>query len=155
MKNVFLVFALFCFLTAGAQSTDKSAAMKALVESHNYVFQAQTALPLHGQVRQLTSEYDLKVTPEKVVSDLPYFGRAYTAIDPAKNPMDFITKSFDYTMTPQKKGGWEITIKPKDLKDDDVQQVYLSISKDGYATVRVISANRDAISYNGSIISGN
>jgi hypothetical protein len=156
MKNVFLGFALACGLTAGAQSKDpaKVAAVKALVESQNYVFQAQTALPIHGQVRQLTTDYDMKITKDKIVSALPYYGRAYAPIDPTKGGMDFTINQFDYTVTPRKKGGWDITIKPKDLKED-VRQMYLTISQDGYSTLRVISENRDAISYNGSIVSPN
>jgi hypothetical protein len=154
MKNVFLVFALACGLTAGAQSKDsaKVAAVKALVESGNYLFIPQTALPIHGQVRQLTADYDLTITKDKIVSALPYFGRAYTAVDPTKGGMDFTTKQFDYTIAPRKKGGWEVVIKPKDLKED-VRQLYLTISQDGYTTLRVVSDNRDPISYNGSIVS--
>jgi len=153
MKNVLLLCALACTFTAGAQSTDKAAAIKALVESGKYMFRPTTALPVRGQVRQLTSEFEMTVTlPNKIVSDLPYYGRAYTPIDPTKGGMDFVTKDFDYAITPGKKGGWEITIKPKDLKDD-IQQMFLSISSEGYATLRVICTNRDAISYNGSVLS--
>jgi hypothetical protein len=156
MKNVFFIVALACSLTAGAQSkdADKAAAIKTLVESGNYVFKAQTALPARGQSRQLTSDFDLVVTlPAKIVSYLPYYGRAFTApLDPTQSGMNFTTKDFDYTITPGKKGGWEITIKPKDLKDDP-RQLYLTISQDGYASLRVINTNRDAISYNGVVAS--
>jgi hypothetical protein len=152
MKNVLFICALACTLTAGAQSTDKTAAVKALVESGKYMFRPTTALPMRGPVRQLTSEFDLTVSlPTKIVSDLPYYGRAYTPVDPMKGGMDFTTKDFDYQITPGKKGGWDITIKPKDIKDD-IQQLFLTISQDGYATLRVICTNRDAISYNGSVM---
>lgn len=116
------------------------------------MFRPTTALPMRGPVRQLTSEFDLTVSlPTKIVSDLPYYGRAYTPVDPMKGGMDFTTKDFDYQITPGKKGGWDITIKPKDIKDD-IQQLFLTISQDGYATLRVICTNRDAISYNGSVM---
>jgi Domain of unknown function (DUF4251) len=158
MKNVLLLFALVYGLTAEAQSKDsaKIAAVKALVESGNYVFKAQTALPLSGRARVLTSEFDLAVTlPAKIVSNLPYYGRAYSApLDPSQGGMNFTTKDFDYTVTPGKKGGWAITIKPKDLQDDP-RQMYLTISQDGYASLRVINTNRDAISYNGVVASPN
>jgi len=65
--------------------------------------------------------------------------------------MSFTTKNFDYTVTPQKKGGWEVTIKPKD-RNSDIQQMVLSIGQNGYASLQVISSSRDAISYNGSIL---
>lgn len=151
MKNVLFICALACTLTAGAQNTEKTAAIKALVESGKYMFRPTTALPMRGRVRQLTSEFDLTVTlPSKIVSNLPYYGRAYAPIDPTKGGMDFVTKDFDYTITPGKKGGWEITIKPRDIKDE-IQQLFLTISADGYATLRATCTNRDGISYNGSV----
>lgn len=156
MKHVFLAFALASGLMAGAQSKDsaKTAAVKSLVESRNYMFRAVTAVPLRGIARNLTSEYDLTISPASIVCDLPYFGRAYTADFGAganKSPMSFTTKNYDYTVTPQKKGGWDVTIKPKDL-NGDVRQMILSIGQDGYASLQVFSSNRDAISYNGSIL---
>ena len=156
MQKVFLLLALVVSMTARAQSSDKSAkgaaAIKALVESQNYVFKPQTVMPLTGRARQLNYDYRLTVTTGSIVSELPYFGRAYAPApyEPTNSPMSFTTKSFDYTLQPRKKGGWDVTIKPKDLKQD-IQQLYLSISDDGYANLRIISVNRDAISYNGSI----
>jgi len=153
MKTAFLIFALACTFTAGAQSSDKAAALKALVESQTYTFKAQTALPARGPARQLTTDFDMRVTKNKVVSALPYYGRGYVApMDPAQGIMDFTSRQFDYTVTPGKKGGWEVVIKPKDLKDDS-KQLYLSISQDGYASLRVINQNNDPISYYGVVVS--
>ena len=139
-------------MRAGAQSSsDKAAALKDLVVSQNFVFKAQTALPQSGPVHQLNYDYTLTVSKAAVICDLPYFGRAFTAIDPSKSPMSFTSKDFDYSATPHKKGGWEIVIKPKDMKED-VQQLYISISADGYANLRVVSTNRDGIQYNGQVV---
>jgi hypothetical protein len=152
MKTAFLLLALACTLTAGAQSSDKTAAIKALVEAQNYTFQAQTALPMRGPAKQLTTDFFMRVTKDKIVSALPYFGRAYVApIDPARGAMDFTSTRFDYAVTPGKKGGWEVVIKPKDLKEG-VRQLYLSISANGYASLHAINENADAISYNGIIV---
>lgn len=150
MKYVLFICALTCTLTAGAQSPDKTAAVKALVESEKYMFGPTTVLPMRGRARQLTAEFEMTVTPTKIVSYLPYYGRAYAPVDPTKGGMDFTSKNFDYTLTPGKKGGWEVKIKPKDIQED-IQQLYLSITRDGYATLQVTSTNRDAISYNGSV----
>jgi hypothetical protein len=128
----------------------KEAAIKSLVDAQNYVFVAQSALPMSGRTRQLTSDYDLKVTKTSVTSYLPYFGRAYQApIDPTQGGIQFTSKDFDYTATPGKKGGWNIQIKPKDNKD--VQQMNLSISASGYGSLQVLSTNRQPISFNGYI----
>src|SRR6185436_11302977 len=53
--------------------------IKNLIDSQKYVFKAQMVYPLGGRSRNLTSDYDLRVTKESVVSYLPYFGRAYSA----------------------------------------------------------------------------
>jgi hypothetical protein len=149
MKSVFLLLALGLTVVAHAQSKD----VKNLVDSQHYVFKARTAMPLSGRVRNLTYDYDLKVSKTAIVSYLPYYGQAYVApMDPSKNALDFTSKDFEYTMTPEKKGGWIITIKPRDYKD--VQQMTLHISSDGYATLQVISTSRQAISYNGVISRG-
>jgi hypothetical protein len=170
-KTTFPLFLVFMAIPhfAGAQSTPppssrpprsapapskgsaNTTTIKNMIDSGNYVFQAQSALPMRGNIRQLTTDnYTLKVNPEKITSDLPYFGRAYTApIDPTRTGIQFTTKDFDYKITPGKKEGWNVLIKPKDYKD--VQQLQLSISSAGYATLQVISASRESITFNGII----
>lgn len=157
MKTLSISLLTLCFFyLAPAQSTkqDKQAAketeIKNLVDSQSYVFKAQSALPMTGRTRQLTSDYDLKVTKSSIVCYLPYFGRAYSApIDPSKGGIQFTSKDFDYTVTGRKKGGWDVQIKPKDYRD--VQQLSLSISQEGYASLQVTSTNRQMISFNGYI----
>jgi hypothetical protein len=136
---------------ASPPQTSKAVAMKNLIDSGVYVFRAQSVMPMSGRVRQLTTDdYTLKITREKITSDLPYFGQAYTApMDPTKTGIQFTSKDFSYTMTPRKKGGWDVVIKPKDYKD--VQQMSLNISSAGYASLQVISNSRQAISFNGIV----
>jgi len=160
LKKTFPIFipALLCLCIANAQTKpsgkDKQAAKEARiknwVESQTYVFKARTAMPMAGSTRQLTTDYDVKVSTTAVISYLPYFGRAYA---PPSNMtgggIQFNSKDFSYKATPKKKGGWDIQIKPKDVQD--VQQMNLSISTDGYASLQVSSTNRQPISFNGII----
>src|SRR5579872_1513373 len=89
------------------KQAEKAVVIRNLVDSQNYAFIAQSAMPMSGPVRQLTSDYDLKVTKDKIVSYLPYFGRAYVApIDPSRGGIQFTSKDFDYKTTERKKGGW-------------------------------------------------
>jgi Domain of unknown function (DUF4251) len=142
--------AVFAQSSKADKQAAKMAAVKMLIDSQSYVFIAQSAMPMSGRTRQLTSDYDVKVTKDKVVSYLPYFGRAYSApIDPSQGGIQFTSKDFDYTTTPRKKGGWDIQLKPKDYRD--VQQMALSITEDGYASLQVTSTNRQAISFTGYI----
>ena len=128
----------------------KEAAIEKMIDSKRFVFKAQFALPMRGSSRQLTSEYDLKVSDEKVVAYLPYFGRAFSApMNPSEGGIKFTSSDFDYKSKEKKKGGWEILIKPNDTRS--VRKLFLSVSTAGYATLRVLSNNKDAISYNGYI----
>jgi len=114
-----------------------------------YVFVPQSATPLQGSMRQLTAEYELKVLPDTINSFLPYFGRAYSApIGASQSGISFTSTDFAYSITPRKKGGWDILIRPNKT---DVQKMYLSVSSNGSATLQVTSTNRQAISFYGNI----
>ena len=131
---------------------DKKAAITNMVEAQNYVFKAQTALPSIGNTRQLTYDFDLQVSKDSVISDLPYFGRAYSApINPAESPLHFTSTKFDYAVTTKKKGGWNINITPKDVQDP--RQLTLTIFDNGSASLTVTSYNRQPISFNGYVTS--
>ena len=145
---------LALLLPAGmmAQKKDsiKAAAIREMVTNQQYTFKAQTASPLAGRLRQLTTDYDLKVSKEQIVAYLPYFGRAYSApLDPSKGGIQFTSKDFDYKLTERKKGGWNVSIKTKDLAE--AQQMELTIFSDGTASLQAISTNRQSISFSGYI----
>jgi len=145
---------LALLLPAGmmAQKKDsiKAAAIREMVTNQQYTFKAQTASPLAGRLRQLTTDYDLKVSKEQIVAYLPYFGRAYSApLDPSKGGIQFTSKDFDYKLTERKKGGWNVSIKTKDLAE--AQQMELTIFSDGTASLQANSTNRQSISFNGYI----
>jgi len=145
---------LALLLPAGimAQKKDsiKAAAIREAVTNQQYTFKAQTASPLAGRLRQLTTEYDLKVSKEQIVAYLPYFGRAYSApLDPSKGGIQFTSKDFDYKLTERKKGGWNVSIKTKDLAE--AQQMELTIFSDGTASLQATSTNRQSISFSGYI----
>src|SRR5215471_6953240 len=108
--TLLLILALSAFSASYAQDSkqDKKAKQEAqikqIVDSQHYVFRAQTAYPLGGRTVQLTSDYDLKITKDEVVSYLPYYGRAYSATPGSSdNGLNFTTKSFEYKSTPTKK----------------------------------------------------
>ncbi len=160
MKTFRKIFILVLIVSAGlsavnAQTSrkDKKAAKEAVVktsiDTRNYIFLANYVLPQRGGGHALTSEYDLRITKDTVVAFLPYFGQAY--FDVPYNPTDggikFTSTKFSYTTKEKKKGGWEISIKPTDVKNTNSLMLY--ISSDGYATLTVNSTNRDVITFNG------
>lgn len=153
VKN-FIVLCLFLFsiVISHAQNQNKNK-VKNMVETKKFVFKAQTVLPLSGSVRQLTSEYDMTVNRDSIITYLPYFGRAYAPIDPNEGGIQFTSTHFDYKLNAGKKGRWNIIIKPFDAKD--VEQLMLTVYDNGNAYLQVTSNNRQPISYNGYIVPEN
>jgi hypothetical protein len=132
------------------QDSERETAVKNLIESGNYVFEAQTAMPLRAQVRQLTFGFDMKVSKDTINSYLPYFGRAYVApINPSEGGLNFISTNFDYTLKNRRKGGWDILIATKDQRDN--KRMMLTVQESGHASLQVTSTDRQPISFNGVI----
>ena len=150
---IFLIIILSnCVLPVSAQQSGnaKEVVIKNLVDSQRYVFYAQSASPMSGRQKFLTSNYTIYISKDTVMSDLPFFGRAYSApINAADGGIKFTSINFDYKSAARKKGGWDIIIKPKDAPD--VQQFTLTIYTNGTAYLNVNSTNRQSISFNGYI----
>src|SRR5690348_7700274 len=146
-----LIAALSMFSVSFAQDSKsekkakQEAQIKQIIDSQHYVFKAQTAFPLGGRSVQLTTDYDMKVTKDAVVSYLPYYGRAYSATPGSTdNGLNFTTKSFDYgSKSTKKDDGWEITIKPKDTQQ--AREMLLTVYKNGSANLIVNSNDKQTI----------
>jgi hypothetical protein len=159
--SVLLLLACISISAVNAQSTrkDKKAAhaaeIKSMVEAQNYIFDATYVSPMRGISRALNSQYDMTITKDTISAYLPYFGQATMApYNPTEGGIKFTTTKFTYNSKVGKKGGWTVIIKPTDKNISnwrDVQTMTLSISSDGYASLQVISTNRDPISFNGTI----
>jgi hypothetical protein len=145
-----MALALFPVTVEAQNKKDKKAQIRRIVEAQNYVFKAQTALPTSGASRPLTGDFDLRISKDTIISDLPYFGRAFTApLNPSEGPLRFTSTDFQYSVADRKKGGWDVTITPKDVHDP--RQLTMSIFDNGTASVVVTSYNRQPISFNGYV----
>lgn len=154
-----IVFIIICsaFITACSstrpasidQLTD-SAAIRDRVNTANFIFVPQYVNGVGFRRRQLnSSQYDIEVRKDTVVSYLPYFGRGYTApISPSDVDFDFTSTHFSYSVTPAKQG-WYISIKPKDKMY--LQELYFRIFENGTATLNIISNDRSSIAYDGYV----
>ena len=128
---------------------ERSVAVKNMLTAKRYVFKPQTALPMGGSSRQLTQDFDLRVSGDTLQSYLPYFGRAFTApINTNESGIRFTSTEFDYTVKPRKKG-WDVVLVPKDAPN--VRQMLLQVSAAGYASLVVTSNNRQSISFTGYV----
>lgn len=147
----------FCFLfldliaqDKSSKEQDKAAVIKEMIDQKSYTFNAEFTTPMKGGRRYLDPGYTLKVRPDTVISDLPYFGRAYSAeYGSSDGGLKATSTSFEYEMKDRKKGGWEILIKTKDQKEQ--LQMVLTIFDNGSASLTVSSTSRQPISYDGNI----
>jgi len=148
-RTVFPFFSLFIVLAGSIQAQDADAAtVQKAVETKNYVFKAESATPQRGGHRQLTTEYELLVNPDTVVSFLPYFGRSYSApINPSDAGIKFTSMNYEYSVKTKKKNRWDITIKPNDVSD--IRDLNLTVFDNGRASLRVNSNNREPITFEG------
>jgi len=165
LKNLLLFTLLFSAANLKAQ-TDKATTTR-IIGEQNYLFVASTASPLNatdinavmsrmpgftgnaGAINLTGSSYDLTVTKDSVVAFLPYYGRSYTpkmgGID--EGGIKFKSKKFSYEKVTRKKGGWMITITPKDVKDN--YSLTLIVTEKGYASLSVTNNTQQPITFSG------
>ncbi len=130
--------------------TNKINPLKDLIESKRYRFHPLSANTSKGRTIQITSEYFLIVHQDSLQVDLPYFGQSYTAeYGGGDQGFQFKSLDFSYTSDTTKKGGWEITIVPKN--ESKANKIFISVGSGGYGTVNVLSNSRQSISYYGTI----
>ena len=128
----------------------KEAAVKAMIDAKHFTFMAQDAIPSGMRTRQLTPDYYLRISKDTIESYLPYFGRAFSAPTDNNNiGIEFKTTDFKYSVVEAKKGGWNISIDFN--KAGDTRQMFLYVSKVGYANLNVTSNNKENISFNGYV----
>lgn len=151
----YLITALLALAVAGfTQAQDKKDLdVQRALDTKNFVFKAESVNPARGRFRQLTSEYDLTVRRDTVVSFLPYFGRAYSApITPSEGGIKFTSHKNSYDVKKGKNDSWQVSIRPDD--NQEVQELNLVVFDNGKATLRVTSTNRESILFNGYVTEG-
>ena len=154
LPTILFFVALAPMIQSKAQDSKKEKAAKqeqaiqTMTSDRRFVFQAQSASPMKGGTRQLSPGYTIVVKGDTVDCYLPYYGRAYSAsINPSDAGIKFTSSDYEYIVNERKKGGFDITIAPKDVHNS--VKVYLSVARNGSASARVTSSDRQPISFNG------
>ena len=153
---------VFCFVTLGflnesyAQNSKKerdsvkAREIETMVEAKDYVFQAQSASPLKGGIKQLTSSGYFLSLMDTLICNLPYYGQVYqSSYGTTDGGIKFTSADFSYAATNRKKGGWSIKIKTKDQASN--RQLALTIFENGNASLQITSSDRQSISYSGYV----
>lgn len=153
LTNRLAILTLFVALSYGAvaqKKVEKMDQVTKLLESKVFVFNPQSATPSSGGMIQLTSEFYLKINNDTLQSYLPYYGVAYQSrFGNTKSPLDFSSTDFEYSSKVLKNGSYDINIRL--INPGDPSQLILSVSSSGYANLRVISMNRQPISFYGEV----
>jgi hypothetical protein len=129
---------------------EKQYQIDSLVNSKEFVFVAIRALPEGGSSVDLTTNPNfIKFHPEKIESDMPFFGRAYS-IDYGGGGIKFTGKPSEFKIEARKKGkGYEINTTVSVARD--TYKLNLFVNTGGSATLIINSNQRSSISYNGNI----
>jgi len=122
---------------------------KALIDSQNFVFEAQKATPQGGRLLQLDyNTYFLKFNADNTTCDLPFFGRAYNVGYNGDGGIKFEGKPENIKVETKKNN----TILKATVKgNSDVYDLTFSIFYNGSTTLSVNSNNRAPINYDGII----
>ncbi|MCC9066241.1 DUF4251 domain-containing protein [Flavobacterium piscisymbiosum] len=131
------------------QELQKQKEIEALINSKNFIFEAQKVNTQGGRLIILDYKtYFLKFNTEKTTCDLPFFGRAFNVAYGGDGGIKFEGVPENIKIEKKKKSYiLKATVKGK----DDVYNLTFSIFFDGGATLFVSSNNKASISYTGQI----
>ena len=149
MKNIIVIASLFLIACSSVQTSENSNIAK-LLQNKEFVFIAQTAIPARSPSIAIGGGgYDLKMLNDSLSVLLPFYGRS-TDISAGRNggPIELKTKDFSYTVN-KKKTRWEVYFVP--TGQTPIRQMSLSVSENGYASLQVVSNNRDNMTFNGVV----
>lgn len=154
--NLFAIFlAVWIPVGCGTKQTASqrqavSEEVRQRIENSDFTFKAVYAYPTGFKSIYLSPYYDVRVSPDTVQTYLPYYGRAYTApMDPREGGIKFTSTDFDYRIDAKKRGNRQVTIRTKDTGREIV--LHFDIWENGQARLSITDANRQSISFSGSI----
>ena len=145
---------LFFGCGASQSATEKAKQAQFLseqIESFNFEFVATYAYPQNFRPINLSSPYDVKVSPDTVQAYLPYYGRAFSApMDPSEGGIKFTSTDFKYEIEKGRKAGnWIIKIITADTNRPF--ELNFNLWDNGIGSLNVQDRDRQSISFQGSV----
>lgn len=128
----------------------KQKEIESLINSKNFVFEAQKVIPQVGRLLNLDyNRYFLKFNEAKTTCDLPFFGRGFNVPYGGGDGGIKFEGVPENIVIEKKKKSYNIkaTVKGK----DDFYNLFFTVFLDGGASLSVTSNNRASISYDGEI----
>jgi hypothetical protein len=156
-KNILIpaFLSIICIIIFGCSNTRNIKAdppldnvtLKNMIESQTFTFIPRYVNHMTGRRRDLSSDFDVAVSKDTIISYLPFFGRGYIAhASPTDVDFDFTSTKFTYSATPSNRG-WIISIKPTD--QTYLRELYFRVFENASASLTVTSLDRSSISYEG------
>ncbi|WGF92764.1 DUF4251 domain-containing protein [Aequorivita marisscotiae] len=163
MKTPHILFTvLFCFILGGVQAQDKTAKAQlapkikesetaTILNSKKFEFIANTMLPMGQPSKNLVgSNYSVVFTPDEIISNMPFYGRSYSAFAMGKDKgMRFKGAPEEFTIEMQ---GNTSTVTARVQDDSEIYTLLLTVKKSGYATLTIKNRNKEAINYHGEVV---
>ena len=146
-----LVLFIFGSATAQVKVEKASNSIETLLNSKNFEFIANTMIPMSGGTKNLVgSNYSITFTPEMIVSNMPFYGRAYSGMTLNRDKgMRFKGKPENFTVNKSDK---DFEINAEVEGENDTYFISITVGNSSFATLTISSNDRGTISYQGEII---
>lgn len=139
-----------------AESTDQDSIMPntgriaELLDSKTFEFIANSVYPLEGTPKNLVgSGYSVSFSPEMIISNLPFYGRAYAGMATGRDQgMRFKGAPENFTINENNDYELKATVNG----ESDTYSISMSISVSGYAKLSISSSDRATITYQGEVV---
>lgn len=129
---------------------EKKVAVKELIKSANYKIDVSIAYPLQGKPVNLTSSYYLEIKNDSIISQLPFYGRAFSIPYGGGKGLNFKSPIEHYEIVcDKKKETMKISIKTR--TDEDRYHYTINLFSNGTARINVTMQQREAINYSGEL----
>jgi hypothetical protein len=129
---------------------EKQKQIEAMINAKDFIFTGRTAYPTGMRTVNLSSNPNyMKFQPEMIVSEMPFFGTAYSGIGYGNDTgVKFKGKPDEFNVAKKEKN-FEIDAVVKST--NDIFRITLIIGNEGSGTLTITSNSRSSISYHGEI----
>ena len=158
MKKILLIITAAVIMAACAttdkqkgydKKKEKAEMIDKAVSNRDFKISVRTAYPNRGRSVPLTTDFELRVKGDSVMSYLPYFGRAYNIPYGGGQGLNFSAVMSDFKITQPKRDKKHIEFNVKN--DEDTYKFYIDVFDNGKAAINVIPQQRESISFNGDV----
>lgn len=158
MKKILLIITAAVIMAACAttdkqkgydKKKEKAEMIDKAVSNRDFKISVRTAYPNRGRSVQLTTDFELRVKGDSVMSYLPYFGRAYNIPYGGGKGLNFNDVMNDFKITQPKRNKKHIEFNVKN--DEDTYKFYIDVFDNGNAYINVMPQQRESISFNGDV----